>query len=197
MDARTSKNARTRNWATIIYPDSENTPSNWLEVLGEMCIPCFVSPIHDLDTNSDGEPKKPHFHVFFMFDSVKARHQVETIIKRIGGVGCEAVASARGYSRYLCHLDNPEKHQYNREDVRSFGGLDYNDVISLPADDLLLLAEILDYCEDYNVVDFYRLVMYARYEKPDWYRLLTRGYTVFITNFLRSKERAKYREDVL
>ena len=176
MDSRTSKNARTRNWATIVYPDSENTPPNWLEILGEMCIPAMLSPIHDLDLNSDGEPKKPHFHLVYCFDSVKARHQVETINKRIGGVGLEAVSSMRGYARYLCHLDNPEKHQYNREEVRCFGGLDYEDVVSLPTDDLLLLAEILDYCEDNGIVDFYRLVMYARYNHNDWYRLLTRGF---------------------
>lgn len=194
MDSRNSKSARTRNWATIVYPDSENTPANWLEVLGELCIPCLVSPLHDMDKNADGEFKKPHFHVLFLFDGVKSRQQVEILIRMIGGVGCEAVASSRGYARYLCHLDNPEKAQYNRQFVRAFAGVDYDDIISLPSDNLLILSEILDFCEDNDIVDFYRLIMYARYEKPDWYRLLTGGYTVFITNFLRSKEHSKFRD---
>lgn len=51
------KGTRTRNWATVVYPES--APKNWREILGEMRVPCFLSPLHDKDINPDGTPKKP------------------------------------------------------------------------------------------------------------------------------------------
>ena len=102
---------RTRNFATIIY--EESAPENWREILSDLLIPCFISPYHDSDINPNGEPKKPHWHVLIMFDSVKTMEQAKEIFDKVGGVGCEKVNSLRGYARYLCHLDNPEKFQYN------------------------------------------------------------------------------------
>lgn len=52
------ENRRTRNWATVLYPSSDNTPTNWKEVLQEQLIPTFISPLHDRDYNGTGELKK-------------------------------------------------------------------------------------------------------------------------------------------
>ena len=101
---------RTRNYATIVYKDS--APENWLDILSDELIQCFVSPYHDKDVNPDGEIKKAHWHVLIMFDSVKSERQAQFIINKIKGVGCKRVNSLRSYARYLCHLDNPEKYQY-------------------------------------------------------------------------------------
>lgn len=49
-----------------------------------------------------------------MFDGVKTIEQAKDLFEQIGGVGCEKVNSIRGYARYLCHLDNPEKAQYDQ-----------------------------------------------------------------------------------
>ena len=61
------------------------------------------------------------------------------IFEKIGGVGCQRINVVRGYARYLCHLDNPEKAQYNISDVISLGGADYQEVISLASDKYIFL----------------------------------------------------------
>ena len=35
---------RTRNYATVIYPES--APDNWMQILSESKIPMFISPLH-------------------------------------------------------------------------------------------------------------------------------------------------------
>lgn len=181
-----SGRGRTRNYSTIVYPDS--AAENWIEKLQELFIPVLISPLHDRDVNPTGEPKKPHYHVLFAFDGVKTIEQVEVFVELINGVGCEVVNSMRGYARYLCHLDNPEKAQYKQEEVKSFGGADYSSAIGLPTDKYKALGEMQDFCEKYNVVSFYLLCNYARNNRIDWYRILCDSGSVFMREYLKSKK---------
>ena len=57
---------RTRNFATVVYPES--APADWMERLDQCHVAALVSPLHDRDTNPSGEPKKPHYHVLLMFE---------------------------------------------------------------------------------------------------------------------------------
>jgi hypothetical protein len=180
-----SGQGRTRNYATVIYPES--APENWMERLENAFVPAFVSPLHDKDVNPNGEHKKAHYHVLFMFDSVKTMEQAKELFASIGGVGCERVNSIRGYARYLCHLDNPEKVQYDKSDVRSLCGADYNGVISLASDKYGALSEMQDFCDRYNVCSFYVLSNYARKHKEDWFRILCDCGAVYMREYLKSK----------
>ena len=158
----TIKKTRTRNYATIVYPES--APSDWQEILSNHHIPAFISPLHDNDVNPTGEPKKPHYHVILAFEGVKTWEQAKSIFDSLNGVGCEAINSLRGYARYLCHLDNPEKHQYLVEDVRSLCGADYSSTIGLATDKYKAISEIIDFCVDENIISFAYLLEYARHE---------------------------------
>lgn len=180
---------RTRNFATIVYPES--APENWQSILSDWHIPAFISPLHDKDINPTGEPKKPHYHVLFVFEGVKSLSQVAEIIQSINGVGCDIVNSQRGYARYLCHLDNPEKAQYSPEDVKQLCGADYNSVIGLATDKYKALGEMEDFCDKYDIVSFYLLTKYARNNRPDWYRILCDCGTVFMREFLNSRKWSK------
>jgi hypothetical protein len=177
---------RTRNFASVVYPES--APENWQEVLAQQFVPAFISPLHNEDVNPTGEPKKPHYHVIIMYDAVKTREQAEELFKLIGGVGCEVVQSLRGYARYLCHLDNPEKHQYDQGDVRALCGSDYAATIGLASDKYVALGEMLDFCEKYNVISFYALAKYARSHRPDWHRILCDCGAVYIRELLQSRK---------
>uniref|UniRef100_UPI001FD9DA67 Rep family protein n=1 Tax=Staphylococcus sp. GDX8P107P-1 TaxID=2804109 RepID=UPI001FD9DA67 len=53
--------ARTRNWTFVIYPES--VVSNWRDVLDDEHIQWVESPVHDKDTNPEGEIKKAHIHI--------------------------------------------------------------------------------------------------------------------------------------
>lgn len=187
---------RTRNFATIVYPES--APSNWMEILGEQAIPAFVSPLHDKDVNPTGEVKKEHYHVMIMFDGVKSVEQAKAVFELINGVGCDIIQSVRGYARYLCHLDNPEKYQYPKEDVKVFGGADYFTTISLVTDKYAAIGEMIDYCEAYNIVSYSELLLYCRSERSDWFRVLCDNGTVVIKEYLKSRAwtvREQLRED--
>lgn len=176
---------RTRNFATVVYPDS--APANWQDILSDQFIPAFISPLHDKDTNADGEPKKPHWHVVVMFEGKKSMDQVTELFNLIGGVGCEVVKSTRGYARYLCHLDNPEKAQYNQEDVRSMGGADYIGTIGLIIDKYKAIGEMIDYCMANEVYSYSSLLEYCRMERFDWFRVLCDNGTVVIKEYLKSR----------
>lgn len=177
---------RTRNYATVVYPES--APENWKEILALQMIPAFISPLHDKDVNPTGEPKKPHYHVLLMFDSVKTKEQAKEIFAMINGVGCEVVNSIRGYARYLCHLDNPEKAQYSAEDVKALCGADYISVIGLAIDRLKALDEMMDFCDEYDIVSFYKLAKYARVHRSDWSRVLKESGTLYMKEFIKSRK---------
>ena len=176
---------RTRNYATVIYPES--APSDWQELLVQQFVPAFISPLHDKDINPTGEPKKPHYHVLLTFENVKTKEQAENVFRAIGGVGCEVVQSLRGYARYLCHLDNPEKVQYSPDDVISMCGADYITAIGLVTDKYKAIGEMIDYCEINSLVSYSELLKYCRSNRFDWFRVLCDNGTVVMKEYLKSK----------
>lgn len=188
MSEDLSRDTRARNFATVVYPES--APADWQDILARQCIPAFISPLHDKDVNPTGEPKKPHFHVVIMFEGKKSIPQVKDVFDAIGGVGVEVVKSLRGYARYLCHLDNPEKAQYEPSDVRCIAS-DYIGTIGLAIDKYVAIGEMQDFCEQYNVVSFYALAKYARAHRQDWHRILCDCGSVFMREYLQSRKWSK------
>ena len=176
---------RFRHFATIVYPES--APFDWLTILSEAKIPAFVSPLHDRDVNPTGEVKKAHHHVIIMFDGVKTEEQAKEVFDSIGGVGIEIVKTVRGYARYLCHLDNPDKAQYETGEVRQFGGADYTDVIGLASDRYKAIAEMIDFCNSHDVYEFCDLLEYARLERFEWFRILCDNGTFVMREHLKSR----------
>lgn len=181
----TNGKGRTRNFATVVYPES--ALENWQDILAEQFVPAFISPLHDKDLNPTGEAKKPHYHVVLMFDGVKTKEQAQFIVDKIGGVGCEVIQSIRGYARYLCHLDNPEKAQYNQDAVRSLCGADYAGTIGLVTDKYKAIGEMIDFCKEFNIYSYSDLLEYCRMERFDWFRVLCDNGTVVMKEYLKSK----------
>lgn len=176
---------RYRNFACVVYPDS--APENWREIISDAKLPVFVSPLHDKDVNPTGEPKKPHHHVVAMYEGKKSVEQAKEFFESFGGVGCEVVNSARAYARYLCHLDNPEKAQYNTSDVLSFGGANYSCLIGTMADKNATIREIIAYIDENDIDSFYELVMYAVNYKTEWYDCLLNSGSYFVKEFIKSR----------
>ena len=184
MAERKASDARKRNFATVIYPDS--APENWREILAGYFVPAFVSPLHDKDVNATGDPKKAHHHVMVMFEGKKSDEQVKTMFDSIGGVGLERVESLRGYARYLCHLDNPEKAQYNPSDVVSMNGSDYSYTIGIVADKYKAVREMIAFCKANQIVSYAELLEYASAEQDTWFRILCDSGTVVMKEYLKS-----------
>lgn len=193
---------RTRNFATLVYPSKEyldsvgsaydgadgygSSPENWQEIIANLHIPAMISPLHQ-DYNPDGTAKKPHFHVFFMFDGVKEwETQVKPLFDSFGGVGRENVNSARGYARYLCHLDNPEKEQYNPEEVRCLGGADYRAVIHLPSDDIGMLRDIFEFVRVNQIFSLAELLDISAVNNSDWFSTIAVSKAYIVDKYLKS-----------
>lgn len=122
-----------RNFGCVVYPDS--APENWMDIISDMHVPCFISPLHDHDIGLENELIKPHYHVMFMFKCEKSLYEFKEFFSSFGGVGCYIVFSVRGYAEYMCNLGCPDKnYQYNPADVKSFAGADYFSICGLAAD---------------------------------------------------------------
>lgn len=188
-----NKKERTRNYATIVYPES--APDNWIDILSELHIPVFVSPLHDSDISANGEPKKPHYHVQFMFDGVKTKEQVKDIIEQINGVGIEVINCCRSYARYLCHLDDYNKHRYNVGDVVSLGGADYMSVIGTMSDKFRIIRQMLQYINENDITSYSQLVDYANINEPEWFDGLITSCSYFIREYIKSRAWFTYKEE--
>lgn len=180
-----SGKGRTRNYATIVYPDS--APENWKTIISESKIPLFISPLHDKDINPTGEPKKPHYHVLILYDAVKTKEQAQAFISTFGGVGCEVVNSARGYARYLCHLDNPEKEQYSIEDVIAYGGANYSQVIGCAADKAKMIREMITWIEETDCTCWADLMRFAGEWRADWFDCLINSGAYVTKEYIKSR----------
>lgn len=178
------KDERTRNYACTVYLDS--APENWLDILRDAKVPLLVSPYHDKDVNANGEPKKPHYHVMWINEGKKSEEQAREFFQSFGGVGLEKIISLRGYGRYLCHQDNPEKAQYAQEDVQAFGGADYWSIVNLVTDKYKCIGEMIDYCTENCIYSYAQLLIYCRNNRMDWFRVLCDNGTVVMKEFLKS-----------
>lgn len=181
-----NKNRRFRNFATIVYPES--APVDWIDRLDDYKIPVMISPLHDKDKlqKAENELKKPHYHVIIMFTSVKSEDQARDIINAIGGVGCEIIQSLRGYARYLCHLDNPDKYQYSINDIRCLCGADYRSIADSATDRYAAVKEMIHWCIDNDVIELSDLILYASEERDDWFAYLCDNSLFIVKEYLKS-----------
>lgn len=177
---------RYRNFVTVVYPDS--APDGWVTIASEFKTPVLISPLHDKDVNATGEPKKAHYHVMIMFEGMKSPDQVKVLFDQIGGVGLENVNSLRGYARYLCHLDNPEKAQYSPCDVLAFSGADYVEIIGLPSDRYDSIGAMIDFCTAERETCYSRFVRYCMRHNEAWFRILCDSGTMVIREYLKGLE---------
>lgn len=184
---------RTRNFASIVYPDS--APADWISILEEEHIPVLISPLHDKDICQSAEKtaKKPHYHIIVMYSSVKTDEQARELLDKVNAVGCEHVQSIRGYARYLCHLDNPDKHRYNENNIIALSGADYYSVKELETDNLRIIKEMCFFVQDNDIEDIDELIEYAMTWEENWFRILATKSTLFMREYIRSRAFRKLR----
>ena len=131
------KDLRGRNWTFVIYQDSVNP--NYRSILDNLHIQWCESPYHDQDIDFEtGVIKKPHWHIVLCFEGNKSYEQYLEIVNSVNGVPAPydlaKVSSIRGIVRYLIHLDNPEKHQYEKSGIICHGGMDIQPYFQYPAE---------------------------------------------------------------
>lgn len=151
-----------RNWAFVLYPES--APEDWRERLQQTGLQCCVSPLHDRDVNDTGEPKKAHYHIILCYSGPTSYNVVKKLTDGLGQPIPQALEQVRGYYRYFTHMDNPEKFQYNAEDIESINGFNIIDFVELTRSEVANIkrrlqmiirergfteySQLMDYCMD-------------------------------------------------
>lgn len=183
---KTKGAGRTRNWTFIVYPDS--VVENWRDILDEEYVPWVESPLHDKDLNADGTLKKAHIHVLMLYESVKTNEQIEKLTEAINATKPQKCNGVKGLVRYMIHLDNPEKYQYDKVDIISHRGADIIDLMRPTASDrYALIKEMLQFIDDNELKEFKYLMDYAmRNRFDDWFPLLCDNSAYVVQQYLKS-----------
>lgn len=145
--------------------------------------------MHDKDINASGEPKKPHWHILVMFEGNKSFEQVKGLTDRLNATIPQKCASAKGLVRYMAHLDNPEKVQYDRGAIIGHGGVDVAEYLKPTSSTRYqLIGEMMDFVRDNDITELEDLAYYARVERfDDWFPLLCDNSAYIMGEFIRSR----------
>lgn len=104
------KAGRSRNWFLLLYPDNEDMKQVLDTRLDELDWD-YCGRVHDKD-----EGVKEHHHVLVCFPNGRLKADVANDLG-IDPRWLRRVHSQKKAMRYLCHKDNPEKHQYSVDGI--------------------------------------------------------------------------------
>ena len=149
-----------RAWRAILYPES--LPENWKDEISARGLKwCCI--LHDKDKDESGELKKPHYHAIFTYNSPTSLKIVADMLLDIGQPIPYACDSVKGAWEYLVHKNDPDKYQYNLDDIETFNGFNILDFTNKTKSEILALKRnvfklidekgIFEYCD---LIDFLR-----------------------------------------
>lgn len=184
-------NNKSRHWTFIVYPES--APSNWIDLIQQTGIPFCISPLHDQDKNPDDTIKKEHYHVLVSFDGPTTyKNIVSTFTEPLNSPIPKRVISVRGMYRYFCHLDNPEKHQYDVNKVQCFNSFEIDPTES---ELVLIKANIISDIDKYQILNYCDLVdHYLESGEYSYFRVVS-GNTYFFSAYIRSQNNRLVKPD--
>ena len=179
-------NNKIRNFAFIVYKDSVS--EEWETLLRDQCLNGYYI-FHDRDVNSDGTIKKSHFHVLIALDGPRSCNSIKRLVSYLGGANgvFQEVNSLRGYARYLCHLDNPDKHKYDVNDVVSMGDGDYALYIQTDKDKKAIVKDIIKFCKENKIYSYANLLDYCIKQKDDWFTILNGYNGQVVRDYIKSR----------
>lgn len=187
---------RTRNWTVILYP--EDLPEDWVKRINDQCFKWVQSPLHDKDCNANGEPKKAHYHALFIFSVVKSVEQIKSLMIELFGqsgsgsiIGVappKQVNDRSALVRYMAHLDNPEKVQYDVAEIIGYNGADISEIMKRTSTELREMTIAMEiYIEDNEITELADFVKEIREDQPEWYTIVSTKMTLYFNAFIRSR----------
>lgn len=186
---------KTANWNVIVYPSKEwcdrnhieydgssgygSAPDDWITQMANLfkCAFC-VSPLHDKDINPSGSMKKPHWHVLITFEGPITW---TLCYKRLLWLHCAIpvdAISVSGSVKYMAHINNPEKYQYDPNDISGYCGFNVIDSLNSYSEKERrdFLADIIYYCVNNQITSYTDLLLYAMdVHRDDWFPVLQRN----------------------
>lgn len=182
-----------RNWGGVVYPES--APEDWRDILTLKGIPWACSPLHDKDLDPTGEPKKAHYHIILAFPGPTTENVVKELMEEIYQPMGIALESARGYYRYFTHKDNPDKYQYDENDIVVYNGFDVTDVMN-NFEVFQHLKTIQNYIIENNIVEYSTLMDMLLFSGNAELWNVASSHTNFLNTYITSK-RNKIKNGVL
>lgn len=188
---------RHKAWTWIMYDESS---PDWKEGLESIHVACLVSPLHNLDrwTRRDerknpkckeGKPKKPHRHGLAEFEQPITFEEFMQAMDEasISTTNVKWVRSVRAMSRYLTHMDSPDKARYSDDEVTELSGASWAEMTERAEDFHAILREMREFIVFNEVTDLWQFQMWTD-EQPDltWSRALDAkvyGIEKFISSF--------------
>ena len=172
---------KSKYFCCILYPDSATYDTdNVIKALAGEHLTFAVSPIHDRDLLDDGTLKKSHYHLLLAYSSATTLNNIRGWFNTCGMPESDlhsvrVCASGVGYYRYLTHKDNPEKAQYNDNDIRVFNDSDelfkkFSKTAADKIDDLVRIFQVVD---NLGTISFHYLLQYLMLNERDLFKLLT------------------------
>lgn len=172
---------KSKYFCCVLYPDSATYDTdNVIKSLAGEHLTFAVSPVHDRDVEDDGSLKKAHYHLLLAYPSATTLNNIRCWFNACGMPESDlhavrVCASGVGYFRYLTHKDNPEKAQYDDNDIRVFNDSaelfkKFSKSTSDKIDDLVRIFQIVD---ELGTISFHSLVQYLMLNERDLFKLLT------------------------
>lgn len=185
-----------RYWWFVLYPESAEL--DWKYRITMRGLPFAVSPLHEYDVNSEGELKKPHYHVLLCYTSGGTTfNNVKSLsVDELGGTIPKPVDNIRGAYEYLIHKNHPDKFQYDESDIECCNGFDIFEMVQLSEKDkaeinVSIIKDIID--DDIN--EYYELVNYYM-NKEDYQKFnIVASHTIFFNRYITSRRNSKLKSD--
>ena len=146
----------------------------------------------------EGEHKKNHYHVLLCFDGPTTYNTAKEYADRVGSANgvIQPVGSVRGMVRYFCHLDNPDKHQYNESIIQCRNGFDPKDYFSLTiSQQKSFKRKVTNFIRDNDITEYGELIdMLMDSDEMDMYDIASQN-TFYFTQYIKSKRNMKKSRD--
>lgn len=176
---------RSNTWTFVIYP-GDSAPENYVNIIQRWHIATLLSPIHDKDLNGDETEKKKHIHVMMYFGSGqnKSLNQIQEFSKQLNGTVPFIVHNTNALIRYFVHKDNPEKHQYDLNDLISISGFEYHQAFESYTTEQELYMAIEDIITTNVIYNYAELIIYLNSNNLLYEAMFVRKHTMFFNSYL-------------
>jgi hypothetical protein len=179
-------NTKKRNWAFVGYPES--LQSDWIEQLQRTGLECAISPLHDRDLDPTGEPKKPHYHVILCYGGPTSYNVVKAITDSLNSPIPQALEQVRGYYRYLTHLDNPEKAQYDEKNIQFLNGFNISNFVEMTKAEVFeIKRKVQSLIREKTILEYAVLLDYLLDEEMFPELEIAQNNTMLFNNYIRSR----------
>ena len=139
------------------------------------------------------------YHVVLCFNGPTTYKRVEEITNYLNATIPKRVMSLIGVIRYLTHKDNPEKAQYNEEEIMTINGLDLNEIDGMTTTMIESMKRaIIDLIRNLEMYEYATLIEYLRDNDMQDMLKVASNNTMFINSYLKSRKgRIKEREKII